>query len=233
MINLISDVDSLAVATGLCDTLGNKGGIAIKMKIGNSKFCFLTAHLSAHQNQMDRRTEEFTRISKEVCRILGAQPIKGYTLATTETESSDDVGNEQMESGESFADDQQFTETSKTERCCSNQGLNCCICSKCRGGKCDLCSSERSLGSNPLLDEFDYVIWGGDFNFRIHGTRDIVDSLLNRNRCDLLYDNDQLNMLMQFDKAFEGFKEGPVTFRPTYKFDVNSGKQVYIGAFQS
>ena len=33
------------------------------MKIGKSKFCFLTAHLAAHQNQMDRRTEEFSRIS--------------------------------------------------------------------------------------------------------------------------------------------------------------------------
>ena len=81
-----------------------------------------------------------------------------------------------------------------------------------------------------FLHRFDHVFWAGDFNFRIFGTRSIVDSLLTEDRHDVLVSYDQLNMLMRFGKTFIGFAEGPLSFRPTYKFDKNSGmfdREVY------
>lgn len=218
ILNLVSDVKSVAVATGLCDKLGNKGGIAIAMKLGKSKLCFLTAHLAAHQAQMDRRTAEFVKISREVSRSLGEQDLTEMGALTE--------GEGELEDQDEFEDNcDEGTSYCATD---SSHGLKCCICSKCPSSvrKCSICCySDRSDAKhNPLPETFDQIIWGGDFNFRINGTRDIVDSLLLHNRCDVLLDNDQLRMLMQFDKAFIGFVEGPLTFRPTYKFDKKSGK---------
>lgn len=230
IVHLLSKVESTAVATGFCDKLGNKGGIAIKVNVGETKFCFLTAHLSAYQNQMDKRTLEFIKISKEVSRTF-ATMNGGIMDESTSTSCSDEqIPKESSAKVDLFVDDcldkdsrhDSFNSTSTT--------LTCSFCSKCSKSirHCSLCCCpDRGIKSdkyNPLLDGFDHVIWCGDFNFRINGTRDIVDTLLKQNRCDVLLDNDQLTMLMQYDKAFKGFKEGPVTFRPTYKFDRLSGK---------
>ena len=39
---------------------------------------------------------------------------------------------------------------------------------------------------------------------------------------DALLGNDQLTMLMRFNRIFSGFAEGPLNFFPTYKFDHDS-----------
>ena len=72
---------------------------------------------------------------------------------------------------------------------------------------------------NPLLDCFDNVFWSGDMNYRINGTRQVVDVLLSRGMHGVLVNNDQLSLAMKTNAAFEGFSEGPLNFKPTYKFD--------------
>lgn len=175
ILSLITDVESIAIPTGMYDKLGNKGGIGITLQVANSSFCFLTAHLSAHQDQMDRRIDEFRKISSEVARQLGKPLRVKQRDKSTHVEQRDDYE----------------------------------------------LSSQLST-TNPLLDAFDFIIWGGDFNFRIHGTRDIVDRLLLHNQHRILVDNDQLSMLLNYDATFRGISEGVPTFRPTYKFDRHS-----------
>lgn len=64
IVGLITEVESKAVATGLANPvassqhLGNKGGVGIKVRIGDTSFCFINAHLAAHQNEVDKRNEE-------------------------------------------------------------------------------------------------------------------------------------------------------------------------------
>ncbi len=66
------------------------------------------------------------------------------------------------------------------------------------------------------------MIWFGDFNYRI------VESI-SADRCfELAYGGDddleqlrqldQLNIERAANRSFAGFVEGPLTFRPTYKF---------------
>mmetsp|Transcript_16231 Transcript_16231/g.30700 ORF Transcript_16231/g.30700 Transcript_16231/m.30700 type:complete len:547 (+) Transcript_16231:228-1868(+) len=240
IVHLLSEVDSTAVATGLCDKLGNKGGIAIKIKIGTTKFCFLTAHLSAYQHQMSKRTFEFLKISKEVSRAFGHVAIESSTEEgmMDDSTSSASYYEEQRpklvvasvnKKVDLFEDNCLDKENPRLRRADTSTTLACSFCSTCSRSirQCRVCCNPGRIKNdkyNPLLDAFDHVIWCGDFNFRIHGTRDIVDTLLKKNRCDVLLHNDQLTMLMQYDKAFKGFKEGPVTFRPTYKFDKLSDK---------
>jgi len=200
IVHLIKHVDSHAIPTGVCDKLGNKGGIAVAITIAKSTFCFLTAHLAAHQHQIDRRIYEFAKISKEIALVLGSKEgdnkNQNYQRVSASSNSQDE-DYDGIEYGPS--DSPEYTENNK--RC-----ISCC------------CHSNR-LERNTLQDSFDFVFCGGDLNFRINGTRNIVDSLLENHHHNILLNNDQLRILINFDKRFAGLSEGPLTFRPTYKFD--------------
>ncbi|XP_034033332.1 inositol polyphosphate 5-phosphatase K [Thalassophryne amazonica] len=67
------------------------------------------------------------------------------------------------------------------------------------------------------------VFWFGDLNFRIsdHGLH-FLRSSINSERFNLLWDKDQLNMMKRKEPFLQEFEEGPLTFKPTYKFDRHS-----------
>lgn len=109
--------------------------------------------------------------------------------------------------------------------------------------------AERGLSLYPhdfeyeterVCDRFDRVFWMGDMNYRINGLRHMVDKLIATNmhevrsvrgRCvpvyaegvaapaQVLWFNDQLRLAMERAEVFHGFVEGPLFFKPTYKFD--------------
>lgn len=220
LLDLISDIKSYVVATGICDTLGNKGGIGISLRVGMSTFCFLTAHLSAHQGQVERRIAEFHKITKEINNAFFCEGDRNHNVKThntckagstdsssklTSSVENTDVLLLQNEALQDSYSDESFCDESDTDVYpYDSEG-----------------PSVREIQMN-FLDRFDFVFWAGDFNFRIFGTRNIVDSLLLDERHDVLFSYDQLNMLMKFDETFVGLVEGPLNFRPTYKFDKNS-----------
>ncbi|KAJ3213790.1 hypothetical protein HDU67_002447 [Dinochytrium kinnereticum] len=51
-------VTSARVKTGLGGFHGNKGGIATRLVLDDSSFCFLNCHLAAHQNQVEARNSD-------------------------------------------------------------------------------------------------------------------------------------------------------------------------------
>ena len=197
--HLVSKVDSCAIPTGICDTLGNKGGIGISLTIGSSSFCFLNAHLAAHQSELDRRTYEFRKISTEIAKRLGETVIG-------------------MENGSPQQESRQY----RTRRSCKPSNCTPCCFSR----------EDKTIERNPLVDAFDYVFWGGDFNFRVNGTRDIVDNLLYNNRHSILLNNEQLKLLMHFDPYYHDLIEGPLNFRPTYRYDEGVGEYIECYFFQ-
>ena len=81
------------------------------------------------------------------------------------------------------------------------------------------------IGRVAIADH-DFVIWLGDFNYRI------VETLATE-RCfelalggdadlEQLRVRDQLNIERAAQRAFYGFHEAPLTFRPTYKFQAGT-----------
>ncbi|XP_069471521.1 inositol polyphosphate 5-phosphatase K isoform X2 [Ambystoma mexicanum] len=77
--------------------------------------------------------------------------------------------------------------------------------------------------SVPTILDHDLVFWFGDLNFRIadfgmHFVREAITS----DRYSLLWDKDQLNVAKKNEGLLRDFKEGPLQFKPTYKFDRNS-----------
>jgi len=198
ILHLIEHVNSHAIPTGVCDKLGNKGGIAIAITIAKSKFCFLTAHLAAHQHQIERRINEFVKISKEIALVLGSNGEGNNNTNYQEPSISSDSEDDDY-------DDARYRRSDSPEY------LSCC------------CHSNKVQIQDILQDFFDFIFWGGDLNFRINGTRSTIDSLLVDHQHNVLVDNDQLKLLINFDKRFAGLSEGPLAFQPTYKFDKGRG----------
>ena len=63
------------------------------------------------------------------------------------------------------------------------------------------------------------VFWCGDLNYRIDGNRPVIMKLLRKNAEAALRNNDQLRNQRGKGLVFEGFREGKITFKPTYKYD--------------
>ena len=67
--------------------------------------------------------------------------------------------------------------------------------------------------------EHDYVIWAGDFNYRLEGlSHEGIKSFIQRKDFRRLLVYDQLIKLRNSEKLLHDFVEGPIAFSPTYKY---------------
>jgi phosphatidylinositol-bisphosphatase len=64
--NMISDVQCDSQGCGIMGMMGNKGGVAVRMKVLNSVFCFVNSHLAAHVNEVERRRQDYSEISRRL-----------------------------------------------------------------------------------------------------------------------------------------------------------------------
>ncbi|UZJ55421.1 hypothetical protein CBS101457_004741 [Exobasidium rhododendri] len=62
----IRQVEASTKKTGLKGMSGNKGGVAIRMNIYDTSFCFLTAHFAAGKSNVEERNADFVTISREL-----------------------------------------------------------------------------------------------------------------------------------------------------------------------
>lgn len=80
------------------------------------------------------------------------------------------------------------------------------------------------------------VIWLSDTNYRIDMENNLVRSLAEADELDALVAADQLKRAMDDRVIFVGYEEGPLLFRPTYKYDLytqryDSGEKMRIPAW--
>ncbi|GAC97024.1 inositol polyphosphate phosphatase [Pseudozyma hubeiensis SY62] len=73
-----------------------------------------------------------------------------------------------------------------------------------------------------ITEQFDHTFWFGDLNFRIDISRQHADWLMMNKKYDQALAFDQLGKVLKEGDAFKGFKEAPIHFPPTYKYDVLS-----------
>ncbi|XP_036451251.1 inositol polyphosphate 5-phosphatase K [Colossoma macropomum] len=81
-------------------------------------------------------------------------------------------------------------------------------------------SQDFDFYNTPHVLDHKVVFWFGDLNFRIadHGLH-FLRSSINSGRFNLLWSKDQLLMMKQKEPLLQQFEEGPLQFKPTYKFD--------------
>lgn len=59
----ISHMDADLVGTGILG-MGNKGGVSLCFQAFDSTFCFVASHLAAHDDEVSRRNQDFSEISR-------------------------------------------------------------------------------------------------------------------------------------------------------------------------
>ena len=143
---LVRNVRSDAVATGLGNQIGNKGGVGISLCVGETNLAFVNCHFDAHQHQVDKRNANFHKINTE----LDLVPLR-------------------------------FPHA--------------------RGGGGGV--GGPAGVKRPISESFDRVFWYGDLNYRINGTRTLIDKLLLHDMHAVLVFNDQLKIDMQRGNVFK------------------------------
>jgi hypothetical protein len=92
-------------------------------------------------------------------------------------------------------------------------------------------SLELTKGLTNRFDAIDYVFWFGDFNFRLVESRATVETTIGELSSVQVEENgEHLQKLLAWDQLqrhkftsiVHDFNEHPISFLPTYKFDLNS-----------
>ena len=73
------------------------------------------------------------------------------------------------------------------------------------------------------VDEHDHIVWMGDLNYRlVHPSNEEVRELCAAQKYSVLASEDQLTLERRTGAVFHGYEEAPLTFPPTYKYDVGT-----------
>ncbi|KAI9323192.1 Endonuclease/exonuclease/phosphatase [Dichotomocladium elegans] len=62
----ISEVQSSYVGVGIMNMLANKGGVGVRFRFHDSYLCFVGSHLAAFTENVDRRNQDFSEITKRL-----------------------------------------------------------------------------------------------------------------------------------------------------------------------
>lgn len=215
--HLCHNISSTCVACGIGNTLGNKGGVSIRLEVGKTSLLFINSHLAAHQNAVSQRNQDVHTISRGILANYGI-PIDTGIITYPPPPASprpSDVGDPSIPSNAESASvntnaPASADEASNSETLSNNPNPN---------PNPTPSTSERK---NILESCADRIIFMGDMNYRILGTRSLVDTLLKRNMHEVMIKNDQLNISREQGLVFQNFVEPPLNFRPTYKLDTDS-----------
>mmetsp|Transcript_6060 Transcript_6060/g.11326 ORF Transcript_6060/g.11326 Transcript_6060/m.11326 type:complete len:669 (+) Transcript_6060:612-2618(+) len=62
----LTEVKGKDAATGLGNVVGNKGGLAVLLRLWDTRLCFVACHLAAHQNKLEDRNENVRMILRSI-----------------------------------------------------------------------------------------------------------------------------------------------------------------------
>lgn len=199
----VGNAASVAEGVGIMGMMGNKGGVGVRIRFFDSTLCFVNSHLSAHQENIERRNQDWRDITRRLQfppipinyagldqRLLSPKPIEdGFPTTTASLSSS----------------------ASSTTSSVSSSAPS--SSPSARGGPS---TSDESSG---ILDH-EHCFWLGDLNYRI----DLPDwqcrQFVAAQNWAALRARDQLIDQMSKKATFEGWTEGLPSFAPTYKYDL-------------
>lgn len=172
LMKAIRGVQTTWVMTGFGGYLGNKGAVAVRMRVYDSALCLVCSHFASGDQDGDelRRNADFADIMKR-CVFSNDPPADPAAVAAA-------------------------------------------------GGA-------GHWGALTAISEHQNVIWMGDLNYRLNAADEEARKLIKNNRLDLLIESDQLLTEMSAKRVFQGWREGPVSFLPTYKYHL--GCNIYSG----
>ena len=208
--HLCSAVTSGAVPTGMGNTLGNKGGVAISLLVGKTKVALVNVHLAAHQNAVKRRNIEFNKLHRELPAVLDRK-AKRLSSNSKRMSASNKVENKVVPAPteanataapvevSSSVPSETDTPASVTAVTAASQAHDPAAATAALAENTSQSTKLSSSSSSTLSEYADRVIFMGDMNYRVRGTRKAVDKLLKHDMHDVMIHNDQLIWSMQHD----------------------------------
>ncbi|KAG2235121.1 hypothetical protein INT48_006502 [Thamnidium elegans] len=76
----VSEVTSTYAGVGLMNMMGNKGGIAVRLRFHDSYLCFITSHLAAFTEKVEKRNQDFTELTKRLSFPHRTDPLTEYVF---------------------------------------------------------------------------------------------------------------------------------------------------------
>ncbi|RAH75792.1 phosphatase family protein [Aspergillus japonicus CBS 114.51] len=226
--NQVSSVSCTTVGTGLLGYMGNKGAVATRLVLGETTcVVFVNCHLAAgsDKNSLERRNWDASQIvtrtrfepidpiaslREDPAESIGQEDFAfwfGDLNYRLEDIPGDDVRRVLARHTENDYDNRHQTRVDTSDRTESPQ-----VVAKDEGEQQR--SSKRRSTNSPVSDD------DIDPHTDPASLQTTISSLL---------PHDQLTMQQSKRKAFhDGWREGPITFLPTYKYDVGS-----VGRFDS
>lgn len=200
-VKLLKNIQVGCVPRGVGNVLGNKGGICARFDIQDTSICVVSAHFSAHRENVTKRNEDYLAIV--------THPLFKDVLV-----------------GDPSLDKANFTRYSIDEELSTLKKDVCTIKNRLSQSfpfayqKPRAVSEEISLQATFSPDDHDIVIWCGDLNYRIVEDVEMssVYEMIDSNALHELALFDQLIQEKECGAVFEDFNEGLMTFPPTYQY---------------
>ncbi|MDP2438746.1 MAG: endonuclease/exonuclease/phosphatase family protein [archaeon] len=194
---------------GILGVMGNKGAVSIRFQFHDSTFCFVNSHLSAHQDQVLRRNQDFRDISRliqfstisESTSLLSHSAHPAPPPLSVASSRSASVSNLRASAGGRLSSERTPSGPQQALR---------------------PIRTPNSLGSDIdmwTIYSHHHLFWLGDLNYRIDLPSDVLRRAIDQADWATLYSADQLTIQKNFGAIYEGFSEAPIAFAPTYKYD--------------
>ncbi|KAL4784606.1 Endonuclease/exonuclease/phosphatase [Aspergillus varians] len=225
VVDSVSAVSCTSVGTGLLGYMGNKGAVATRLLLGETTcIVFVNCHLAAGSDKasLDRRNWDASQIVSRT-RFDSVDP--DYTLRSTPSESIGDedyafwFGDLNYRLEDIPGDDvrqvlARHTENEYDKRHGPLLGVNESIASP------QMVAGEDDGGQSPISDILSSETQSLDSDEDLNPHEDPTSL---QTTIASLFPHDQLHMQQHKHKAFhEGWREGQITFLPTYKYDIGS-----------
>ncbi|ODV93918.1 hypothetical protein PACTADRAFT_4815 [Pachysolen tannophilus NRRL Y-2460] len=231
----IGHINTKSLGTGLLGVWANKGSISIDFKIGSDDLSntkglaiqFLNCHLAsgASKDVLIHRRNELFDIEKKLKidgrgKLANEKWIESYNeeyVYETLYENQDNENINSLLYSMNLADPEenddemfQIVDQKKTAPTSSSNNTE--------KEKLNVQESDVKDSSKDTTDSIIFVC--GDLNYRIFLERTTIDEYLDNNDegIDKMLKFDGLSQEKQGGKIFLDFKEGPIKFKPTYKF---------------
>ncbi|GAB4822767.1 hypothetical protein N2152v2_009813 [Parachlorella kessleri] len=205
--NSIGEVATASVACGVLGVGGNKGAVAVEFTLHRHKVATICSHFAAHQKMVKERNANYEQIVKQL-----AFKRKPWFVAPPE---DDDEDSQQADSLSASGKKRlpvveqpglPEAEARSEEGSEGPPGLEA--------------AAEELLHTGEGMRNARLLVWLGDFNYRIDEYTYIdVKELITRESWAALLEKDQCRQQWAAGNVFRGLQEGPIAFRPTYKFD--------------
>ncbi|KAI8086591.1 Endonuclease/exonuclease/phosphatase [Halteromyces radiatus] len=218
----VKNIHSADIKTGWANMVGNKGAVAVSLDFGSQSFLFINCHLRAHQTKLAERNANVHRILHEL-QIKGGKSTCTHTSPTTFHLSS-----LKRFSRSSKIKKKDNHDTTKTTNQCNNDttsskqksNASSTIPVNKSSSASALSSSSSTESQHSVTEQFDHVFIFGDTNYRINAERQFVLDTIQKRDFATLLKYDQLSVERQLGTTpLASFKEHPINFIPTYKFD--------------